>query len=517
MATTARFKLSLAAVALSLSVAAAGCGGSGGGKGSGATGSPAASPGTSAAASVAPKLELTPYVIDWYLLATGPQADTELVEAEVNKIIQPKINATLKMHLITSSEYDTKMTALLATGEKVDLMFTSNGNMNYSNLVAKGGLVDLTDKLDKLAPDAKKLLADGFLEASAIKGRTYTLAAYKEKGSWLGFTANKTLVDKYKIDITKINSLEDMEPYLKTIKDNEPGITPLFAVGASRIPNVNARYLWNVSPVQSIVLNQEGTAYTLELDEPAYMSTLKTLNKYYQAGYIRKDAPVLKATNDDKSSVLFTFGQLKPYVDVQVSNLFGKPFIFQHFGKPITTTNDLVGSMMGIPTNSKNPDRVLMFYNMMYTDEKLINLVGRGIEGKHYVKTGDKRIDYAPATEGGKKSGYNPNTTWMYGNQYLTYLMPGEPDDIWDQFKKFNAESEIVVNLGFNFDSSELKTEVAAIKNVETEFRPILETGSVNPDEYVPKFKEKLKAAGIDKVMQEMNKQYKEWLAAKKK
>lgn len=476
-----------------------------------------ATPGASTTTAAPAKETLAPYVIDWYIIGTGPQPDNELVEAEVNKIIQPKINATLKMHLIPFADYDTKMTALLATGEKVDMMFTSNGNMSYSSLVGKGGLVDLTDKLDKLAPDAKKLLSEGFLEASTINGKVYTLAAYKEKGSWLGFSANKTLVDKYKIDITKINSLEDMEPYLKLIKDNEPGITPLFAAGATRIPNVNHRYLWNVSPVQSLVLNKEGTAYTLELDEPAYMQTLKTLYKYQQAGYIRKDAAVLKATIDDRAKTLFTFAQLKPYVDVQVSNQYGVPFTYHNFGKPITTTNDLVGSMMGIPTNSKNPDRVLMFYNMMYTDEKLINLIGRGIEGKHYVKTGEKRIDFAPGTEGGKKSGYNPNTTWAYGNQYLTYLMPGEPDDIWDQFKKFNAESEAVPNLGFNFDSSNLKTEVAAIKNVETEFRPILETGSVNPEEYVPKFKEKLKAAGIDKVLQEMNKQYNDWKAAKKK
>ena len=158
-----------------------------------------------------------------------------------------------------------------------------------------------------------------------------------------------------------------------------------------------------------------------------------------------------------------------------------------------------------------------MFYNMMYTDKQLINLVGRGIEGKHYVKAGANRIEYAPATEGGKKSGYNPNETWAYGNQFLTYLMPGEPDDIWDQFKKFNDESEIAPDMGFNFDSSALKTEVSAIKNVETEFRPILETGSVDPEANVPKFKEKLKAAGIDKVIEEMNKQYAEWKTTNKK
>lgn len=463
------------------------------------------------------KKALATYQIDWYIIGPGPQPDGELVEAEINKITQPKINATVKMHVIPFADYDAKMTALLATGEKVDLMFTSNGNMNYNTLVGKGGLVDITDKLDSLAPDAKKLLSDGFLQASAIKGRTYTMAANKEKGSWLGFLANKTMMEKYKIDISKINSLEELEPALKTIKENEAGAIPLLAPGASRIPNFVNRNLWNVSPVQSIVLKKDASGYTLELDEPEYLKTLKTLNKFYQAGYIPKDAAVMKATNSDRAKSAFIFGQLKPYVDVQVSNAYGAPFIYHNFGKPITTTNDLVGSMMGIPTNSKDPDRVLMFYNMMYTDKQLINLVGRGIEGKHIVKTAENRIEYAPGTENGKKSGYNPNETWAYGNQFLTYLMPGEPDDIWEQFKKFNSESEIMPDLGFNFDSSALKTEVAAIKNVESEFRPILETGSVDPDSTIPKFKEKLKAAGIDKVLEEMNKQYAQWKTANKK
>lgn len=461
--------------------------------------------------------ELKPYQIDWYTVGPGPQPDNDLIEAEINKIIQPKINATIKMHVIAFGDYDNKMTPALATGEKVDLMFTSNGNMNYNTMVGKGAFVDLTDKLDKFAPDAKKLLSEGFLQASTIKGRNYTLAAYKEKGSWLGFIANKTYIDKYKIDVSQIKSLEDMEPALKVIKENDPGITPLLATGITRIPNYTNRYFWDVSPIQSILLKKDGSGYALELDQPEYMSTLKTLNKYYKAGYIPTDAAVKKTTNDDKAKSAFWFGQLKPYVDVQVANALGVPVVYQGFGRPITTTNDLVGSMVAIPTNSKDPERVLMFYNMMYTDEKLINLIGRGIEGKHYVKKGNNRIEYAPETSGGKKSGYNPNTTWAYGNQFLTYLMPGEPDDIWEQFKKFNNESEIVPDLGFNFDSFALTPEVAAIKNVESEFRPILETGSVDPESYVPKFKEKLKAAGIDKVIQEMNKQYEEWKASGKK
>lgn len=47
------------------------------------------------------------------------------------------------------------------------------------------------------------------------------------------------------------------------------------------------------------------------------------------------------------------------------------------------------------------------------------------------------------------------------------------------------------------------------------EFGKSLYTGSVDPGEYLPKLQEKLEAAGIDKVIEEMQKQIDEWKAAK--
>ena len=47
------------------------------------------------------------------------------------------------------------------------------------------------------------------------------------------------------------------------------------------------------------------------------------------------------------------------------------------------------------------------------------------------------------------------------------------------------------------------------------EFGKSLFTGSVDPEEYLPKLQEKLEATGIDKVIAEMQKQIDEWKASK--
>jgi putative aldouronate transport system substrate-binding protein len=56
-----------------------------------------------------------------------------------------------------------------------------------------------------------------------------------------------------------------------------------------------------------------------------------------------------------------------------------------------------------------------------------------------------------------------------------------------------------------------VKNEVAAFNNVVTEFTGALWSGTVDPEKTIPKFIEKLKAAGSDKVIAEKQRQLDEW------
>lgn len=150
----------------------------------------------------------------------------------------------------------------------------------------------------------------------------------------------------------------------------------------------------------------------------------------------------------------------------------------------------------------------MMFLNLVNTDPVLYNLLSFGIEGKHYDKVGDNTI--APKADGG----YNPGMNWVMGDVTIGYLLEGQPADTWERTRTANETAEKSILYGFKFDSEAVKSESANIKAVEDEFRKVLETGSVDPDRYLPQFLDKLEKAGMSKLVEEQQKQVDAWLAA---
>jgi len=61
-----------------------------------------------------------------------------------------------------------------------------------------------------------------------------------------------------------------------------------------------------------------------------------------------------------------------------------------------------------------------------------------------------------------------------------------------------------------------MKTEMAACKAVMDEYDISLDTGSVDPDTVLSKYADKLKKAGLDKIIAEKQKQLDAYLAAQK-
>ncbi|PWV89122.1 hypothetical protein DFQ01_14918 [Paenibacillus cellulosilyticus] len=91
-------------------------------------------------------------------------------------------------------------------------------------------------------------------------------------------------MDKYNIDVTQIRTLEGLEPYLKTIKDNEPSdITPL-AVPKGFKPYLPFDYLLGDEfPIGIKLDDKEGKVVNiLESDElKSSLQTIAELLKFF--------------------------------------------------------------------------------------------------------------------------------------------------------------------------------------------------------------------------------------------
>ena len=60
-----------------------------------------------------------------------------------------------------------------------------------------------------------------------------------------------------------------------------------------------------------------------------------------------------------------------------------------------------------------------------------------------------------------------------------------------------------------------IKNEITAITNVTDKYKAIIENGDADPSTTLPQFNEELKSAGIDNIIEDMQKQVDEWLANK--
>ena len=65
------------------------------------------------------------------------------------------------------------------------------------------------------------------------------------------------------------------------------------------------------------------------------------------------------------------------------------------------------------------------------------------------------------------------------------------------------------------FDSTGFESQIAALSNVVSQYAGSLESGSVDPDEYLPQFLEALDAAGLKDVMAAKQEQLDAFLAEK--
>ena len=79
-----------------------------------------------------------------------------------------------------------------------------------------------------------------------------------------------------------------------------------------------------------------------------------------------------------------------------------------------------------------------------------------------------------------------------------------------------NKKAEVASTLGFYFDPSNVSAEYAAVSSTVSEFRTNLNVGCVdNVDQYLNDARAKLKQNGLDKLIEEANRQYSEWKTKK--
>ncbi len=459
--------------------------------------------------------EEEPVTLIWYQVGEA-QKDDPMVLDEVNQYIRGKIGVRLTVVKVGWADYSQKMQVVMNTDDAWDLCFTSSWTNDFLQNVQKGAFLEL----DGLLREQGKTMYDGidcrFWKAAKVGGSIYGVPSEKEIGNCPMWVFTKEYVDKYGIPYEDIHSLEDLEPWLALIKEKEPDVVPMYLTKDYTAPT----YMDKIQDPVGIEYDDDGLVVKNVFETEKMQSALKTMRKYYLAGYINKDAAV---ASDDKSVKRFvTKGDGHPFAELTWSKDLGYEVVVSPIMDVKITNASARGAMTAINRNSEHPEKAMELLNLIYTDEYLRNLLNYGIEGIHWEKTQADEAERA-AVEGNayaygfkikldEDSAKNYSVPyWVQGGMFHTYVLEQEPLDKWMVVKEFNDASVEAPSFGFDFDLEPVGVQAAAFRKILDEFGKALYTGSVDPDRYLPKLNKKLEDAGIQDVMDEMQRQVDAW------
>jgi putative aldouronate transport system substrate-binding protein len=388
----------------------------------------------------------------------------------------------------------------------------------YSRDVAAGLFSPLNDLLAQYAPETVVSLGEQFVKGSQIDGVNYGVPTEKELLVPGGLVFNKDLVDKYGFDITKVKTEADLEPMLQRIKENEPNIIPYLFDGNA----YNLAYYSPAADFGDAIVNDDGQDSTVvwRFAQPGFVDHLKLMRKWYQAGYIHPDTGLdsFKYTDRIIAPGYFCAPQPLKGNNIKADELAGQSngtlkLVEQRTANMFTHSGECGGSMLAIPVTSKDPARAMMFINLIHQNKDAVNLLAWGIEGVNYNKVAGKDGVVSVI----KDNGYtNQIQLWTLGSQFLHYITENENPKKMELLKNYAKEGQPSNLLGFRYVPDAITNEKAAYDNIAKAYSTPILVGRVDPATDIPKFESEAKAAGLDKIMTDIQTKINDWKAKAK-
>lgn len=436
------------------------------------------------------------------------------VQAAVNKITVPEIGVEVEFLLIDSVTSSWESPERITRGEQIDLLALSNESVE--SYVRQELLLPLDDLLAREGTTIRELTEtySPLLDGGTIGGKAYAVGIpAAHKGVCGGLWLNRKLLDEvsFHYEPEKVYSLDELDILFSRIKQRYPDKYPLGLITSTYNFSIGTFFLGlysdalNGSDPVGIDYSTGSTQLCNRYEIEAYVRWLQTLRKWYEAGYIYPDCAITNAT----SISLYQAGIVQsiplvgtPYMLTEEA--LGEGLVCMRLSPIRYSHSSTVGTYWTVPATSKSPDAAMRFLNFMYQDERINHLLSSGIEGRDYtLEGGNYRV-----LDGRKYD----NPLGLYGDQRMRY----ESDERRAAVLKAFSEKAQPVGLeygGFVFDSTDLQQELLALDRVQSKYVKLLEGGCVDFDTVYPEFLQKLDEAGLQKVMDEKQRQFDLWLA----
>ena len=445
------------------------------------------------------------------------QAGVDHVMEELNKLTLRDLNMTLKLEILDFSQFAQNVPLALASREKIDLVALPFGHV--VQMAAAGYLSDMNPLLETYGSHiVDTYTSETLARVCTMNGGLYGVPVHKENCNQMVIVFPTAVLERNGIDPSEITDVPTMNAAFEKMAANEPGkwVTAagknyggMFNLHDFSIAGGNyGPCLMNMdqsSKVENYYASQE------------YADYVRIVREWNQKGWINPAA----ATDDQYFMTLFA-GQALSFV-FNYNHPLSKPELSQALGQDVTliplsdqyaTTESSAAWNYTIPIGSTHPEKAMMMLDYLMTSKEAANLLNWGVEGEDYVEK-DGVLDY-PEGKDITSVSYHFGQGWILPNQFVCTPWINEGADIYERVIEYNRNAKESLALGFVLDTTNIANELAAVSVVNTEYVNALNTGAVDPEEYLPMFLQAQEEAGMQTIIDEIQRQLDAFLAAKK-
>lgn len=475
------------------------------------------------------------YNVDWddmaeitvmYLSNTAIPSGLKNVEAAINEITEKEINTHVNLTMVESGNYSQQVGLIMASAEPIDLILTTPiASSTYDTMRTQNQLMDISGLLEDYGQPILENLGD-LVKATTVGDAVYAVTGYRNLATSNYILMRSDILE----DLGLTEKAENMttwaeyEEILEAVKNSEKWSTVSGIISSTKgyVVGLSGTILCGDTFGDTRSYDNLGSkdyvSVSLEAGEPKVQLTFDTdeyremyerVHRWYEKGYVYKDATTTTENAEElvKSGVGFSYiaGGGYGMQEVKSTSAGYDLTCVKISDNPLTTASCTLFSW-AVPTVAKEPEAAITFLSMMFSDERIANLLAWGIEGIDYeVVDGE-----ACFIEGNEETAYH-TVDFMYGNQFLLKPWDGLGADYYEHCQQEMDNARISPYLGFSADTSSLSSEIAAVTSTLNEYLPQINCGTADEETYNA-FIDKLNSVGMQKIIDTYQQQLDAWL-----
>lgn len=445
---------------------------------------------------------------------------TDEVWAEIADYTRDKLNCDFDVQFVAGDDYKQKLLVKAATGDVWDMNFDSDWT-GYFQMAAQDAYMNLDELLPQYAPNLYKVYEEkGLLDAMKNKGHINVLPWTMTMNNRPNLQWRKDLAEQAGITVDKdnFNTMEDVDKLLYELKEAYPDRYTI------ECAQMNGGGWLEVDPGMGLCINLSDPECKVVPKEqiPEYLEMAEYAEKWQKDGLIWKDVLTDKLDHNsliNEGKLITKWGthefanQNRAWVEEGACWDYSEIYEDDLYANRTPLANAVC-----ISATSENPERVLMFLDLLETDKTLYDLVQYGIEGKTYVLDGEAAA-YPDGMDGASSNYQEWGGQWALWKPQFMRPNASYSKGFWEREAEYAASNDknVVSPLeGFSFDASAVTTEVAQRNQIYDDANKMITVGLAGDAKAaVEKLGTDSEAAGLQKVLDEYQKQIDEFLAGK--